>query len=189
MKDYGKFAIGVICGAALTMLPKAIVQLHGAVRGAHGTDAHLQTPRAHTEEKFSFTAHAPMEQVGPLFGADRERVWAPDWDPDFVHPLPPADAQGMVFTAAHRHRLSIWANTAFDLKNGHVQYVYVIPDILLTVITLDLQPQGNRTHVEVHYDRTALSPDGDAHVADMAKQDRAAGPDWEKQINGYLQSR
>jgi hypothetical protein len=189
MKDYGKYAIGAICGVALAMLPKAIGHMHAAVRGFQRTDPHFETARAHTEVKFSFTARAPIEQVGPLFGADRERVWAPDWDPHFLHPLPPADARGMVFTAAHGHRRSIWANTAFDLKNGHVQYVYVIPDILLTVITLNLQPDGSQTHVEVHYDRTALSPDGDAHVADMAKQDQGAGPEWEKQINGYLQSR
>jgi hypothetical protein len=93
----------------------------------------------------------------------------------------------MVFTVAHGHRASIWVNTEFELENGRVQYVYVIPDALTTVITLRLTPQGNETVVEVEYDRTALSAEADAHVQHMAEQDRSAGPEWEKAVNEYLE--
>jgi hypothetical protein len=69
-----------------------------------------------------------------------------------------------------------------------VQYVYVIPDALVTVITLRLTLQGQQTHVEVEYDRTALNSEADGHVRRMAEQDRGSGPEWEKQINGYLET-
>ena len=128
-----------------------------------------------------------MEQVAPLFGADKERVWSPQWDPQFLYPLPVADAQGMVFTVAHHHLHAVWVNTELNLKDGRVQYVYVIPDVLVTVITLNLKPDGNQTLVEVHYHRTALSPEADAHVQEMAKQDHDAGPEWQTQINQYLE--
>jgi len=188
-----RFLLGLTCGAALALLPGAAAHLHAAARALHGGEAASGSARAHTEEKFSFTAHAPMDQVAPLFGADNERAWAPHWDPQFVHPLPAADREGMVFTVAHDHLRAAWVNTAFDLdyehKTGHIQYVYVIPDLLVTVITLKVTPEASQTHVEVAYDRTALSPEGDDHVRHMAKQDRQSGPEWEKQIDTYLGKR
>jgi hypothetical protein len=100
--------------------------------------------------------------------------------------VPAADEQGMVFTVAHDHLKAAWVNTEFDLKNGRIQYVYIIPDALVTVITLRLEPEGDHTRVEVEYDRTALSAETDAHVRHMAEGDRGSGPEWEKQVNGYL---
>jgi hypothetical protein len=57
---------------------------------------------------------------------------------------------------------------------------------MLTTITLRVKPDGERTHVEVEYDRTALTPDADARVREMASQDRVSGPEWETQINQSL---
>jgi hypothetical protein len=168
-------------------LPRAAAHLHAALHGGHGGKSELGTARVHTEEKFSFLAKAPLEQVAPLFGADKERVWAPKWNPQFVHPLPATDEEGMVFTVTHNEHLrAAWVNTMFDVKNGRIQYVYVIPDALVTVINLKLTPQGEQTKVDVEYERTALSPEADSHVQHMAEGDRRAGPEWEKQVNGYL---
>jgi len=40
----------------------------------------------HTREQFEFIADAPLDVAWPLFGADAERAWAPDWDPAFIWP-------------------------------------------------------------------------------------------------------
>jgi hypothetical protein len=186
MKSAGLFLVGLVCGLFLIAIPKVGAHLRGFLHGAHhGTSAGM---RAHSEEKFMFVANAPMERVAPLFGADKERVWAPHWDPKFIYPAPAADQQGMVFAVAHDHLQSVWVNTELDLKNGRIQYVYMIPDALVTVITLHLTPQDHRTQVDVQYQRTALSAEADAHVLHMAESDRSAGPDWEQQVNGYLQA-
>jgi len=184
MKTFLLFVLGAICGLALVLIPAVSVHLHiltSAIRPASQTSV-----CAHTEEKFAFTANAPMDRVAPLFGADKERAWAPKWNPQFIHPSPAADVEGMVFTVAHHHLQAAWLNTEFDLANGRIQYVSVIPDIMLTMITLKVKPEGDRTHVEVEYDRTALTPDADARVREMAAQDRVSGPEWENQINQYL---
>jgi hypothetical protein len=180
------FVLGAVCGLAVIGGPRVFAHLHGAMHGWRD-GAEYGGVRAHTEEKFAFTAKASMEIVGPLFGADKERVWSPGWNPQFVHPLPAADEVGMVFTVAHSHLRAAWVNTEFDLKNGRIQYVYVIPDALVTVITLRLTPDGKQTRVEVEYDRTALSAEADSHVRHMAEGERTSGPDWEKQVNGYLE--
>jgi len=185
MKGVGLFLLGVLCGIVVIQAPKIAAHLHALLHGRH---ADAVSQRAHTEEKFAFMANAPMERVAPLFGADKERVWSPGWNPQFVHPVPTTDEEGMVFTVAHSHLKAAWVNTQFDVKNGRFQYVYMIPDALVTVITLQLQPEGNKTQVEVEYDRTALSPDADTHVQHMAEGDRRSGPEWEKQVNEYLRA-
>jgi hypothetical protein len=184
MRASSLFVLGLACGAVVAFLPKVTAQLHPFSKGAQ---TNAESHRAHTNEKISFIARGLMQQVAPLFGALQERVWSPDWDPQFIYPLPPADVQGMVFTIAHHHRQAVWINTEFDLKNGRIQYAHVIPDAMVTLITLRMQFQGNQTKVDVEYDRTALTSDADTHVREMAKADHNAGPEWEKAINRYLE--
>jgi hypothetical protein len=59
----------------------------------------------------------------------------------------------------------------------------------VTVITLALRPTGQATHVEVVYERTALTPSANDTVKRLAAADKAAGPDWGRQINRYLSQR
>ena len=82
---------------------------------------------------------------------------------------------------------SVWTNTAFDPAAGHVQYVYVIPDALVTLIDIHLtKASGNETLVSVVYERTALSTEANDHVAHLAKGDAKSGPEWSDAINAYL---
>ncbi len=142
---------------------------------------------AHTHNEFTFTAKAAYERVFPLFGAWEEKKWTEGWDPQFVYPSSPRDQPGMIFTISHQGMKSVWTNTAFDVSNGHVQYVYVIPDALVTLIDIHLTRAGiNETRVSVVYERTALSPEANDHLAHLAKGDAKSGPEWEAAINGFL---
>ena len=145
--------------------------------------------RAHSERTFEFLAEGPMSEVAPLFGAHKERAWAPDWDPCFIWPARAEDRPGMVFTVSGPHGTAVWVNTRFELQDGHVQYAYVLESAMSTLITLRITPRGERTHVAVSYRRTALKPHADAWVAHMAEQDAKAGDEWAAQINAYLAER
>lgn len=149
-------------------------------RATHATPAPL-----HTSEQFAFTVNAPIEVAWPLFGADKERVWAPDWNPDFVWPTDAFDQEGMVFTVPHGAHTAVWINTVFDREAKRIQYVYVLP-YMATVITLHLAPSGRSTRVAVTYARTALAPAANEAVREMAGRDRVAGLEWERQIAAYL---
>jgi hypothetical protein len=142
--------------------------------------------RVHTREQFEFVANAEVETVFPLFGAEMERVWADDWNPRFVWPGKAEDCEGMVFRIAQGERTSTWVNTVFDREARRIQYVYVLPDVVATVITLSLTARRDFTHVAVRYERTSLSAKADALVVDMAKRDTVAGTEWAAQINRYL---
>jgi hypothetical protein len=140
----------------------------------------------HTREQFSLVAEAPFEVAWPLFGADKERAWAPDWQPAFLWPEKACDQEGMVFEIRHGDRNAIWVNTAFDPTARRIQYVYVIPDVVVTVITLELMAQGGSTKVDVVYERTALKHAANETVEEMALRDRLAGEEWSRQINRHL---
>ena len=141
----------------------------------------------HTRNEFGFTVDAPFEQVVPLFGANAERKWAHDWNPQFVYPNPARDQQGMVFTVAHGQYSSVWVNTALDLTAGHVQYTYVLNDAMATLIDIHATRQSaQRTLVTVVYERTALLPEANEHVQHFAKGDENAGKEWGDQMNAYF---
>jgi len=141
----------------------------------------------HTHNEFDLTVHAPYEQTFPLFGAWEEKKWAEGWDPQFLYPSPARDQQGMVFTVEHKDMSAVWMNTAFDQAAGHVQYVYVVNDAMITLIDIHLAKAGaTETHVSVAYERTALTPEASDHVAHFAKGDASSGAKWEEAINGYF---
>lgn len=172
------------------MIPSHIIFATGFLMAATLLSAQQPAPSeelAHTRTEFHFTANAPIEQTAPLFGADEERKWAPDWNPQFVYPKPSQDRQGMVFQVAHDQMSSTWVNTAFDLAGGHIQYAYVLNDAMVTMIDIHLVREGaEKTAVSVVYERTALVPEANGHVQHFAKGDAKAGKEWEEQINGYL---
>lgn len=143
----------------------------------------------HTREEFSVTAMAPFAIAWPLFGADAERAWAPGWNPHFVWPESAADQEGMVFTISHGDKTAVWVNTALDRNVNRIQYVYVLPDVVVTVITLRFTAHEQTTNVEVVYERTALTAAANEIVKGMAARDRSAGGEWSGQINGYLHGR
>ena len=152
--------------------------------------AHAQEPAPtllHTRNEFSFTVDAPFEQVVPLFGADEERKWAHDWNPQFVYPSPARDQRGEVFKVAHGNHSSVWINTALDLTAGHIQYAYVLNDAMATLIDIHATRQGpQKTGVTVVYERTALAPEANEHVQHFARGDESAGKEWGEAMNAYF---
>lgn len=145
-----------------------------------------QPAKEHTRTEFRFTANGSFETVGPLFGAHKERAWAPDWNPQFVYPDPAQDREGMVFQVDHGPYTATWVNTAFDLAAGHMQYAYVLGDMMVTTIDIHLVRAGARTEVTVVYERSALRTEANGHVREFAAKDAKADEEWAAQINRYL---
>lgn len=148
----------------------------------------LQSPLLHTKIAFALTLRAPMNIVAPLFGAEKERLWAgADWDPKFLYPQPANDQEGAVFTIRHGEHTATWVCTAFDLSAGHIQYVYLLPEAMAVRIDIHLTQSGpGMTLAHVVYERTALNASAEEHVRHLTQADRSAGPEWERQINDYL---
>jgi hypothetical protein len=144
-----------------------------------------------TQTAFDIVVHLPYAEAAPLFGPEGERPWAgKHWNPQFIYPHPAHDEQGAVFTIHHGPVTAVWVNTLFDLEARHFQYAYFIPDIMVTTIDVRFTPtDANNTSVHVVYTRTALTPEGNDHVATFTNTDKSAAHDWQQAIDTYLASR
>jgi hypothetical protein len=141
----------------------------------------------HVSNTFEFDVKEPLQQVAPLFGAHRERVWAEGWDPQFVYPQPAADQQGSVFQVSHGAHKSTWITTIFDPEKGHIQYAYFVPEAMAVLIDIHLSvAPGSGTHVQVRYDRTALSSELNEHIRHQGEQDAKSAEEWRSSIEGYF---
>jgi hypothetical protein len=167
----------------------SLLALFAGVVGAatvSGQSAHSDAC-ARTHAEFSFVASGRYQDVFPLFGAHKERVWAVGFDPQFIHPNPPRDEAGMVFTTVQEGLSRVWVNTAFDAATGHVEYVYWIAGVMTALIDIHVTNSGGpETSVHVVYERTALRPESNRQVLQMGHSDANMGPHWAEMINGYL---
>ncbi len=173
---------GLIAMIAAGMLP-----LHAQVQPAVPAPAAL----AHVRTSFKLEVHASYQDTAPLFGPNGERSWAEGhWNPAFLYPQPGEDVQGAVFTVAHGSHTSVWLNTVRDLGARHFQYVYFIPDVVVTQIDVNFQPlDAHATEVEVVYTRTALTAEANESVQSLAEGDRGSGEHWQEAIDDYLASK
>ena len=120
----------------------------------------------HVTTSFDLAVHLPYARAAVLFGPEGERAYAgKHWDPQFIHPQPAADIEGAVFTIQHGPMKAVWVNTLFDKDARHFQYVYFLPDLMVTVIDVRFtQTNPNLTGVHVTYTRTAVALEGNEHV-------------------------
>jgi hypothetical protein len=136
--------------------------------------------------RFHFTADLAYPLAAPLFGALEEQKWAEGWKPVFVYPNPPADQEGSVFRVERPGQSSVWTTTVFDLPGGHVQYLVVLNNIILTRIDIRLSRNGeSKTDVSVLYERTAIDASANDVVRDLAKKDAGHADEWRDAINAY----
>lgn len=144
---------------------------------------------AHVTNSFLFTVYAPYDKVVPLFGPESEKLWAgTSWNPTFLYPRPGRDVPGAVFSVPHGAYTSVWVNTVFDLERGKMQYVSFIPDVLVSVVDVEVTKGASKTDVHVTYTRTALRGETSADVEALGARDRASGPEWQRAISGYLKT-
>lgn len=159
------------------------------VPGPRGDESAHPAPAAlHTHTEFHFTVQAPMATAAALFGANEERKWALGWNPQFLQPVPARDTLGAVFQISRPGgSAATWIMTAADFAGGHIQYVYVIPDAMATLIDIRLTAADKgSTSVQVVYERTALCPAANEQVENFAAGDAGQAPEWQAAINGYL---
>jgi hypothetical protein len=169
----------------LVALIVAVVLAAGAGFGWHRRPG--SGPVVRVDNRFEFTVRAPYATVAPLFGAWAERAWAGGWEPHFLFPAPAQDQEGMVFQVAHGGHTGTWVNTMFDLAQGKVQYVYLVPGVQVAVIDIELSRQGETaTTARVRYRRTALAPRHNARILAQGRSDAANGPHWAAEIEAGL---
>jgi hypothetical protein len=106
-----------------------------------------------------------LADVVPLFTAEGERRWVPDWQPWF--PLPGhVHERGEVWTTTGPAGTTIWVTA--DRRADGVLLARVTPDVAAGLVEVTCRPGlDGTTDVEVAYDVTALSDRGREVVAHL----------------------
>jgi len=120
--------------SVLTILVCGVIQIQAAAAGARTTDAIVHT-----------YVERLVAEVTPLFGPVREAEWAPTWTPRFIHPAEGAQREGVVFTTASANgKERLWLLTAYDVKEGRVEYVFVTPGFTANEIKIRVFSDGEK---------------------------------------------
>src|SRR5437667_8356834 len=141
-------------------------------------------------QSFTIVLQGSVADVTPLFGPVREAEWAPTWTPRFLHPALGGQCEGAVFTSVSSNGTErLWLLTAYDLKEGRVEYVFIAPGFTANEIKIRVLPDGDKQcKATITYRHSALAPEGNKEVqklnAHWADQQRAH---WETAINAALE--
>ena len=172
-------------GTVLMMLGCGVIQSQAAGAGAAGGAVSLEQ----RTQSFTIELKGLVADVTPLFGPVREAEWAPGWTPRFIHPATGAQHEGVVFTTASANgKERLWLLTAYDVKEGRVEYVFITPGFTANEIKIRVVPDGEKQcKATITYRHSALVPEGNEEVVKLdghwAEQQRLH---WEAAINAAL---
>ena len=134
-----------------------------------------------------FDVPLPAGEAFKLFTAEGERLWVPGWSPEILGALP--QAPGLVFLTGEGAERTIWTVIESDSVRGLVRYSRVTPGSRAGLVEVRVTGEGDRSRVEVTYDLTALSPEGDeALEAYSAPRFVEMLANWETLIAAFLDS-
>lgn len=121
---------------------------------------------ARIRQSGSFPLDLLPAEAFKLFTAAGERLWVPGWAPAILGPLP--QHPGLVFTTGTGADFTIWTVIDSDPAAGHVRYSRVTPGSRAGIVTVQVAAEAAGTRVEVAYDLTALSPEGETALQALA---------------------
>ena len=140
-------------------------------------------------QSFTIVLKGSVADATPLFGPMQEAEWAPGWAPHFLHPPEGAQREGVVFTTiTDKGRERLWTLTAYDIKEGRVEYVIVTPGFTANEVKIRVVAEGDRQcRATITYRHSAVAPEGNEEVnkldAHWADQQRIH---WETAMNARL---
>ena len=127
-------------------------------------------------ETIEFILYTDADSAFPLFSAQRERDWDPDWKPQFI-----TEDVFMIDVE------SVWIRTVYDAARRRIEYVRVTPRETVGQISIQLQAiDATSCTVHVTYSLTALSAAGRSFIAHWQKEFAKTGEQWAAVLNHYI---
>ena len=165
---------------------------HG-VPGAHGMHGALHPSASagaahmYAEREFDFDLPGTVSALAPYFGPVKEREWAPDWSPAFIHPAGGGQEVGAVFQTKSAWGAATWVMDRYQPEQGKVGYLIFIPETGVSRYDISLSQKNPATvHVHVWCSRTPLKNADARYLAEFEQFFTAQGPEWRDAITGML---
>lgn len=142
----------------------------------------------HVRRTGSFELPLPPDEALPLFSPEGERAWVPEWTPEYLHPPGGAPAPGLVFRTRAGGELTLWLVLRYDSEALQAEYVRVAPGSRMgTVVVRCRGIEGGHTRVEVTYELTALSEEGNRVLESLTERAYSEMlADWRDRIIALL---
>jgi hypothetical protein len=139
-------------------------------------------PRMRFRGTHTISLPLPPDRALPLFTARGERAWVPGWQPHFPDGEPEhTEDEGTVFVTAHGEVATYWVVAA---RQEHaVRYARTTPGRSSGTVDVHIREAPNgHSDVEVTYDLTALTPEGEHAIEHLAANFEAEIGGWEQAI-------
>ena len=137
------------------------------------------------------TIEAPPDVVFPLLCPVREAEWLEGWRCTMIYSASGLAEDGAVFTTTGDGEPdTVWIMTRYDPRAGLVDFTRVTPGSRACLIHLAVSPAtGGRSHVDIEYAHTSLTPAGDAYLKTWTSEAFLdAMVFWERSMNYFLET-
>lgn len=143
---------------------------------------------ARVERTHTIVIEAPIERVFPLFTPLGETLWAPGWQPEFLHPADGVTARFMVFRTGQGIGETLWACADWQPDDHFVRYVRVTPASRFGFVEVKARARSDAaTEVSVTYRYVALTEAGEAELAAFTEDAfRAMIDGWQAAASAWL---
>lgn len=116
----------------------------------------------HVRSSHRIVVEAPLDRCFMFFTPAGEELWVEGWQPAYLHPVDGRTEAGMVFTTGHGAEATIWLLADLDRDSHRSRYVRCTPGSRTGTVEVSCRAlDGGRTEVEVSYELTALSAEGE----------------------------
>jgi hypothetical protein len=143
----------------------------------------------HTAE---FSIKQPVEVLFPLFSAEGERLWVPDWDYENIMNSVDLREDYVFLTRNHDHASTdaIWLVKRYEPNSYLVQFYKVEPGDKVGIITVQCKSlQEFLTVVEVSYEYVGLSNKGNDFIEGFSASEYGAFiNEWQDLLERYFAS-
>ena len=139
---------------------------------------------------YEHTINGTVEEIMPLYCPVREVDWCEGWNPKVVYSNSGLVEKDCIFITSHGDDNFVWVVTDYDIEKGHVEMVYLIPNVLVTKLEIRLTPISKEiTKAEITYSKTSLVEIGEKVLEKFTKEEYDIMMDsWEKAMNHYLKT-
>jgi len=138
----------------------------------------------HVEHTGNFVLPLGVDEAFPLFSAEGERRWVPDWSPTYLHPAESSIDAGTVFRTTHGGEDTIWLVLRYEPTDAIAEYARLTPGSRVGTVRVQCEalPDGT-TRVAVTYTLTALAEPGNAVLRKLTPDAyRAMLDNWRERI-------
>jgi len=140
-----------------------------------------------------FTINQPIDILFPLFSAEGEKLWVPDWNYENIMGSNDLHEDYIFLTQNHNHASAkaIWLVKKYDPDAYFVQFYKVEPNDKVGIISVQcFQRDESETEVEVTYHYISISEKENEFIKNFTSEKYTEFIDeWEKLLLIYFESK